>query len=88
MCFPIAREIQVKYAALSSLCVDLFRYGILKNVTPFRTIGPSNGLLAANIVEQNIGQRLSESEFYADSNNSSLIPPNWTQESRFSLEVS
>ena len=33
-------------------------------------------LMLANIVEQNIGQHLSEPEFHAESNNSSLIPPN------------
>ena len=62
--------------ANETLCDELFRYGIPKKVTQFRTIGPSNGLLAANIVEQNSGHHLSEPEFHAESNNSSLIPQN------------
>jgi len=33
-------------------------------------------LMLANIVEQNIGQCLSEPEFHAESNDSGIIPPN------------
>ena len=44
--------------------------------------------MLANIVEQNIGQYLSESEFHAESNGGGVIRPNWTQEPIFSLEVS
>ena len=59
-----------------ALCDSLFRNGIPKIVTQIGTISAIERLLAANIVEQNIGQYLSEPEFYAESNNSSLIPSN------------
>jgi len=54
----------------------LFRSGTLKNVTPIGTLSAIDRLLAANIVEQNVGQHLSEPEFHAESNDGSLIPPN------------
>ena len=64
-----------RYTAVSLLNV-VFWDGIPKKVTQIRTISAIDRLLAANIVEQNIGQHLSEPEFHAESNNSSLIPPN------------
>ena len=73
-----------------ALCDSLFRNGIPKivTVTQIGTISAIERLLAANIVEQNIGQYLSEPEFHAESNDGGIIPPNWAQEPIFSLEVS
>ena len=59
-----------------SLYSILFRNGIPKNVTQIRTIWPFERLLAANIVEQNIGQHLSEPEFHAESSSGGLVSPN------------
>ena len=47
-----------------------------KKVSQILTLSAIDRLLAANIVEQNIGQHLSEPEFHSESNDSSLIPPN------------
>ena len=71
-----------------TLCFELFWSGIPKNVSTILTLSAIDGQLAANIVEQNIGQYLSEPEFHAESNNGGLIPPNWAEEPIFSLEVS
>ena len=60
----------------ATLYGDLFRRGILFCNTEIRTISAIDRLLAANIVEQNIGQHLSEPEFHAESNDGGLIPPN------------
>ena len=47
-----------------------------EKVSQILTLSAIDRLLAANIVEQHVGQHLSEPEFHAESNNSSLIPPN------------